>query len=109
MEGLCTLFGCYGLPEQLVSDNGSQKFTYSEFVHFLCMNEIKHIQSVPDHSSPNGQVKRFVQTLKRSLKASEKDGRSLPHHLAEFLLSYHMTPHATTNRSPHELFLKPSL
>ena len=37
---------------------------------------------------------RFVQTLKRSLRASEGDGSSLSHRLAEFLLSYQITPHA---------------
>ena len=46
--------------------------------------------------------------MKRSLKASRNDGRSLSHRLAEFLLSYRTTPHATTNSSPGELFLKRS-
>ena len=55
------------------------------------------------------QAERFVQTLKRSLKASKNDGRSLSHHLAEFLLSYCTTPHATTHSTPDELFLKHSL
>ena len=50
-----------------------------------------------------------MQTLKRSLKASENYGGSLSHHLAEFLLSYRTTPHATANSSPGELFLKRSL
>ena len=47
--------------------------------------------------------------MKRSLKASEKEGRALSHRLAEFLLSYRTTPHATTNHLPGELFLKRSL
>ena len=44
--------------------------------------------------------------MKRFLKASERDSRSLSHRLAEFLPSYHITPHATTNCSPSDLFLK---
>ena len=99
IEALRTLFRRYGLPTQLVSDNGSQ-FISSEFVHFLCSNGVKHIRSVPYHSSSNGQAERFVQTMKRSLKASRNDGRFLSHHLVEFLLSYRTTPHATTNSSP---------
>ena len=105
MEALRTLFGRYGLPQQLVSDNGPQ-FVSSEFSHFLSTNGVKHIRNAPYHPSSNGQAERFVQTLKRSLKASEKDGRSLSHRLSEFLLTYRTTPHATTNRSPCELFLK---
>ena len=50
--------------------------------------------------------RRFVQTMKRTLKASINDGRSLSHYLAEFLLSYRTTPYATTNSSLGELFLK---
>ena len=43
--------------------------------------------------------------MKRTLKASDKDGKSLHHRLAEFLFEYRATPHATTNVSPSELFL----
>ena len=108
IEVLRTFCGRYGLPTQLVSDNSSQ-FTSSEFVHLLRSNRVKHIRSVPCHPSFNGQAERFVQTLKRSLKASKSKGRSLSHHLAEFLLSYRTTTHATTNSSPAEQFLKHSL
>ena len=107
IEELRSLFGRYGLPEQLVSDNGSQ-FKSSEFADFMRTNGIKHIRSAPYHPTSNGQAERFVQTLKRSLKASDKDGRSLPQRLAQFLLGYRTTPHATTNCSPGELFLRRS-
>ena len=108
IEALHTFFRCYGLPTQLVFDNDSQ-FISSEFVHFLHSNGVKHIRSVPYHPSFNCQAERVVQTMKRSLKSSRNDGRSLSQRLAEFLLSYLTTPHATTNSSPGELFLKRSL
>ena len=73
MEALLTLFGPYGLPKQLVSDNGPQ-FTCSEFIQFLCTNGIKLIRSAPYHPSSNWQAERFIQTLKSSLRASENDG-----------------------------------
>ena len=59
IEALCTLFGYYELPKQLVSDIGSQ-FISSEFIHFLCLNEVKRIRSVPYHPSSNAQAERFV-------------------------------------------------
>ena len=40
------LFSSFGLPEQLVSDNGPQ-FTADEFKEFLKANHVKHIRSAP--------------------------------------------------------------
>ena len=106
IHALRNLFASYGLPRQLVSDNGPQ-FTSSEFAVFLRRNGVKHIQSSPYHPSTNGLAERFVRTLKSSLRNSNiKD----PHQrLMDFLLCYRTTPHATTNSLPCELFLRRSL
>ena len=47
------MFAAYRLPEQIVSDNGSQ-FTSQEFAEIMKRNGIKHIKSTPYHSSTNG-------------------------------------------------------
>ena len=106
IEGLRRLFAAYGLPQQLVSDNGPQ-FTSAEFAVFLRKNGVKHIYSSPYHPSTNGLAERFVRTLKAAMKNKEiKD----PHQrLMDFLLSYRTTPHSTTNSSPCELFMQRSL
>ena len=98
------LFSRYGLPQQIVSDNGPQ-FISEEFATFMRANGIKHTRCAPYHPSSNGAVERFVQTFKRAMQASEKDGLPLPHRLANFLLSYRSTPHTTTGVSPATLFL----
>ena len=67
IEILRQVFSAYGLPEQLVSDNGPQ-FISREFAEFMAKNGIKHIRSVPYHPATNGQVERFVQTFKRAMK-----------------------------------------
>ena len=108
IEALKLLFARHGLPQQVISDNGLQ-FTSSEFTGFLRANRIKHILCAPYHPASNGQVERFVQTLKRTLKTCRKDGKTLHHRLAEFLLEYRATSHATTNVAPSELFLKRKL
>ena len=108
IEALRTLLGRYGLPKRLVFHNGSQ-FISSELVHFLRSNGVEHIQSPSYRRSSNGQAEEFVQTLKRSLKGSKNNGRSLSHRLPEFLLSYRTTTHPATNSSLGELFLKRSL
>ena len=95
IEVMRTFLASYGIPEQVVSDNGPQ-FTADEFVEFMKGNRIKHIRSTPYHPSTNGLAERFVQTFKRALKASEQSGRPLNYRLANFLLSYRTTPHGTT-------------
>ena len=105
IEVLRQIFAAYGLPEQLVSDNGSQ-FTSEEFAKFTKANGIKHICITPYHPSSNGLAERFVQTFKRAMKTGEHDCKSFQHRLSNFLLTYRSAPHATTNQTPCSLFLK---
>ena len=99
------LFAAYGLPEQIVTDNGPQ-FTSAEFESFVKGNSIKHTRCAPYHPASNGAVERFNQMFKQALKASANDGRAIAHRLADFLLTYWSTPHATTGRTPSSLFLQ---
>jgi hypothetical protein len=108
IEVLRSIFAQQGLPEQLVTDNGPQ-FTSSDFENFLKSNGIKHILSAPYHPASNGLVERFIQTMKRTLKAGGRDGKSIHHRLAEFLFEYRATPHSTTNTSPSELLMNRKL
>ncbi|XP_058868762.1 uncharacterized protein K02A2.6-like [Acipenser ruthenus] len=101
------LFSHYGIPEQLVSDNGPQ-FISSEFEAFLKTNGVKHIRSTPYHPATNGLAERFVQTMKHALK-SAKESATTSKKLDNFLLVYRNTPHATTDESPAMLFLKRKL
>ena len=49
IEKLRQTFATHGLPETVVSDNGSC-FTSEEFERFMKMNGIKHIKSAPYHA-----------------------------------------------------------
>ena len=99
------LFAAYGLPLQVVTDNGPQ-FVSAEFAEFMRGNGIKHIKSAPYHPATNGLVERFVQSLKQALKTNISSGRPLSHRLSNFLLTYRSSPHATTGVTPCSLFLK---
>ena len=101
---LRSVFAAFGLPEQVVFDNGPQ-FTSQEFANFLRSNGVTHIRTAPYHPSSNGAVERLVQTFKQAMKAGERDGLSLQHQLQSFLMTYRSTPHATTGLSPASLFL----
>ena len=102
------LFARYGLPEQIVSDNGPQ-FTSAEFTEFLRKNGVQHIRSAPYHPASNGAAERLVRTSKESIKAGERDGLTLQHRLENFLFTYRTTPHSTTQVAPCSLFLGRSL
>ncbi|BHF84818.1 hypothetical protein SprV_0902797000 [Sparganum proliferum] len=69
IEFLRRIFSQHGLPEVLVSDNGSQ-FTSSTFEDYCHQRNIQHLRSPPYHPQSNGQAERFVDTFKRArLKA----------------------------------------
>ena len=104
IKALRRLFAAYGLPNQLVSNNGPQ-FTSTEFAYFLKANGIKHIKCVPYHPSSNGCAERFVQTFKRALRADDYRGLTAEQRLMAFLLTYRSSPHSTTGVPPCKLFL----
>ncbi|KAL1258966.1 hypothetical protein QQF64_009543, partial [Cirrhinus molitorella] len=81
VEALRSIFGRFGLPQQLVT---------------------------PYHPSTNGLAERFVQTMKKALKSTQGKG-SLNQRLNTFLLSYRNTPHATTKLSPATAMFKRQL
>lgn len=102
VEKLRQTFATHGLPDIIVSDNGSN-FTSAEFEEFLRRNGIKHIRSAPFHPSSNGLAERAVQSFKNAMKRMT-DG-TVETKLSRFLLTYRTTPHATTGISPAQLLM----
>ena len=95
------VFSTHGLPEVLVSDNGSA-FVSEEFQMFVKRSSIQHITSAPYHPASNGLAERGVRSFKEALKKSSGDVET---RLASFLFAYRLTPHSTTGVSPAELLL----
>ena len=100
------LSAAYGLPEQVVTDNGLQ-FTSDKFQAYMLNNTIQHTCiftcCAPYHPASKHLAERFAQTFKQAMKASGKQGHSLSRCL---LLTYQSTPHATTGVAPCKLFLQ---
>ena len=56
-------FSRLDIPEEIVSDNGSQ-YTSREFREFAKMYNFRHTTSSPEHPQSNGLAERTTQTVK---------------------------------------------
>ena len=102
IENLRTVFATHGIPQKIVTDNGTQ-FTSKEFADFTRSNGIEHSCTAPYHPASNGLVERAVHTFKQGLQRITEG--SLETRLARFLFQYRIIPHSTTGRSLAELLL----
>ena len=100
VEVLRSLFSRFGIPQQLVSDNGPQ-FVSEEYKQFCEQNGIRRILVAPYHPSSNGEAERFVQTFKAAMRKA--DPKKIQLSLTQFLLRYRTTPHPATGKTPAEL------
>ena len=98
---LRSIFSTHGIPEQIVSDNGSG-YTSQEFTTFITENGIKHSLTSPYHPSSNGLAERAVQTVKQGIAKLEGNIHT---RLNRFLLTYRITPQTSTGLSPSELLM----
>ena len=104
ITALRDIFSRHGLPEILVSDNGSQ-FSSTEFERFCSNNGIIHRTSAPYKPSTNGQAERVVQILKSAIKQANATKADVSAVIAKYLLVYRNTPHSTTGESPSLLLM----
>ena len=105
IEKLREIFSTHGIPETVVSDNGTN-FTSTDFEEFMKRNGIKHIRVSPYHPASNGQAERAVRIFKEGI---EKMGGTMRTKLSQFLLKYRITPHTTTGVPPAQLLMGRSL
>ena len=96
------LFAEFGLPDTVVSDNGTG-FSAGEFKNFCHRNGIQHYQVAPYMPSSNGVAERNVQTVKNFLKKLEPNA-DVEVELASFLLS-HRTTRLSCGKSPAEMLM----
>lgn len=63
LDFLRQAFTRFGLPDVIVSDNGTQ-FTSTEFEQFCIINDIKHTTYALYHSATNGAAENAVKSYK---------------------------------------------
>ena len=95
------LFCDFGLPEQIVTDNGRQ-FTSEKFENFLADRDIQHVRTTPYHPESNGLVERFNGVLKTGIQAFIREGKSWTDDLHRLLVNYRGNSHGTDKKSPGE-------
>jgi hypothetical protein len=106
IEKLRSSFAVQGIPDTIVSDNGSG-FTSAEFTGFLKKNGILHTTTAPYHPATNGAAERTVQSLKSTMKkmcSSSKE--SIETQISRLLFTFRHTPNTVTGISPAELLFK---
>ena len=100
---LSSVFGIWGLPRSLTSDNGAA-FVSSDYVKFCKDRGIRNSYISPRHPRSNGQAERAIGTVKNRLRKMTAGEKFKPI-LEEFLMHYYSTPHMLTNKTPAELFV----
>lgn len=100
---LSKIFIHEGLPETIVSDNGTQ-FTSELFRNYCNSHGIEHLTTAPFHPASNGEAERFVRTFKQAMSkicwgGSMDNLRALD----ELLFAYRTTPNPQSGKSPAEL------
>uniref|UniRef100_A0AAR2JBB0 Gypsy retrotransposon integrase-like protein 1 n=1 Tax=Pygocentrus nattereri TaxID=42514 RepID=A0AAR2JBB0_PYGNA len=95
IQRLKTTFARFGIPDEVVSDNGPQ-FSSAEFKELAQQMDFKHLTSSPHHPQGNGHAERAVQTAKRILKQEDP---------LLALMCHRSTPCTTTGVSPAELLM----
>ena len=99
------LIASFGIPKQIVTDNGPQ-FVAKEFKDFCNQQGIFHSLTPPYHHKSNGQAERFIQSFKRAVrKELETLGANLQNVVTDFLMVYRSTEHDTTGDSPSKFQL----
>ena len=93
------LFARYGLPEEILTDNGPQFRSY-EFTEYLKLNDIRHATTVPYNPAANGMVERLNRTLKESIQAICLQGERWEDAPLTALMTYRTTPHTVTGETP---------
>ncbi|XP_062704639.1 uncharacterized protein K02A2.6-like [Aedes albopictus] len=106
ISSLRKIFGRFGMPEVLVTDNGPQ-LTSDVFEEFCEANGIMHLKTAPFQPQSNGQAERFVDTFKRTVKKIQAGGEDLDEALDIFLTCYRSTPcrNAPGGKSPAEILI----
>ena len=96
------IFATHGLPNKVITDNGSP-FHSHEFQDYMKHRGIDHHKITPLHPKANSTAENFMRGLNKTLRTAVIDGKQWKSALYDFLLSYRVAKHSTTQVSPAEV------
>ena len=96
-------FARYGIPDEVISDNGSQ-FTAEEFRVFAQAYGFKHTCTSPHHPQSNGKAESAVKQAKKTLRMARVSGNDF----CLALLNVRNTPQEGYNMSPAQRMMSRS-
>lgn len=96
------IFSSFGVPDIVRTDNGPP-FNSREFADFADYLGFKHRRVTPRWPQANGEVERFMRTLKKAYRSAIAQNKSWKQELYRFLRNYRATPHTTTGVPPATL------
>jgi len=101
-EALITVFSQFGIPEEILTDNGSN-FVSKLTETLLQALGIRHLKTSPYHPQTNGMIERWHRVLKTTLKKAGDAEKTWDLLLPMVLFACRDAPHSATGFSPHEL------
>ena len=93
------VFSEFGIPDVVKTDNGTP-FNSSAFKSFAQTLGFQHQKITPRWPRANGEVERFVRTVKKVIKTVNLEGKSWKQEMYRFLRNFRATPHTTTRLPP---------
>ena len=99
---LVEIFASYGVPEEIVHDNGGN-FTAQLMKEVLGVMGIQQIRTSPYHPEANGAIERMHGTLKKALKKAGSKATTWDQWLPYVLYVMRTTEHEATGHSPFRL------
>lgn len=93
------VFSKFGIPNVVKTDNGPF-FNSREFQSLAQTFGSKHRKITPRWPRANGEVERFVRTVKKVIKTATVERKNWKQEMCRFLRNYRATPHTTTRVPP---------
>ena len=93
------IFSEFGVPEVVKSDNGPP-YSGKDFRQFATNLGFTHRKITPLWPRANGEVERFMRTVKKVVKTATVEQKPWKEELLKFLRNYRATPHGSTDKAP---------
>jgi len=101
-DALCTVFTKFGIPDEILSDQGSQ-FMSTLMKQVMELLGVDRIRTSPYHPETDGMLERFHGTLKQMMQKRGNASKEWDKYLPFLCFVYRDSVHAATGFTPFQL------